>query len=319
MNVELAGNSQAPIPAGTVVLFGEVVVDVFPGRRVLGGAPFNVARHLRAFGLNPVLITRTGSDAARDTLLNAMERFGMDTRGVQCDLRHPTGQVAIHPSAAGHSFDILPEQAYDYIHPGVARLVALSSAPALFYFGSLAQRSEVSRRALGTLLRSIAAPKLLDVNLRPPWYDPGTLRRSLAAADIVKVNNEELGMLASLLRLAGTDDRQQASSLITRFSLQRLVVTCGDQGAWLLNADGTEAATGPSRRTDPIQDTVGAGDSFASVLILGVLSRWPMPLTLARANDFARAVCGIHGAVPPDDAFYKPFLKNWHTEERTLS
>ena len=138
-------------PPDTVVLFGEILVDVFPDRRVLGGAPFNVARHLQAFGLHPVLISRTGNDALRDELMAGMSDLGMDTGGVQSDPVHPTGQVLVHMDEGGHSFEILPEQAYDFIDARSADEIALASRPGLFYFGTLAQRHPVSCRALESL------------------------------------------------------------------------------------------------------------------------------------------------------------------------
>ena len=146
---------------GTVVLFGEVLADVFPDRAVLGGAPFNVACHLQAFGLHPVLITRLGEDE----VMNAMAQKGLDTLGVQFDKHYPTGQVRVHIEDGGHRFEILPTQAYDFIHPGVARLTLLSAHPALVYFGTLAQRHTVSRQALKNLLRGAQSARFLDINL----------------------------------------------------------------------------------------------------------------------------------------------------------
>lgn len=288
-------------------------MDDFPERQVLGGAPFNVARHLRAFGLNPILITRIGGDAAGEALLAAMEWFRMDTRGVQRDPLRPTGQVMVQREKGGHRFEILPDQAYDYIHAGVARLVALSIQPRMFYFGTLAQRHAVSRRALNLLLQSAAALKVLDINLRSPWYELATLRRSMQQADILKVNDEELRLIATLFRLSGKDDANHAEQLLKRFSLQQIVVTCGSKGAWLLDAEGKkiDAIRVPDDELATV-DTVGAGDGFAAVFMLGMLAHWPIPLALSRANDFARAVCEIPGAIPERDDFYMPFVRDWN-------
>jgi len=297
-------------PTRSVILFGEVLIDAFPDRLVLGGAPFNVARHLRAFGLNPILISRTGTDEFRNILLNAMTRFGMETIGIQCDPTHPTGQVRVHVDKGGHRFEILPDQAYDFIHPAITRMVTLSAQADLVYFGTLAQRNKTSRRALGTLLHSNGAPRMLDLNLRKPWYDLPTLKRSLANADILKVNEEELVTLAGLLRLQAADERAAAEALIRQYDLECLLVTYGEMGAWLLNKDGTEVDIEGVAGQD-ITDTVGAGDAFSSVFITGALSGWPVRLTLARANMFAAALCGQHGAIPEDPNFYTPFLKDW--------
>jgi fructokinase len=304
-----------PKPTGTVALFGEILVDVFPDRTVLGGAPFNVARHLRAFGLHPVLITRTGNDALREELLAAMTSFGMDTQGVQCDPAHPTGQVIVHMEPKGHRFEILPEQAYDFIHAGVTRMISLAVQPELLYFGTLAQRHPVSRRALSTLLRSGTAKRLLDLNLREPWYDKQTITRSLTNADVVKLNDSELGVIAGLLRLSGASPQQQAATLIRQFSLDRILVTCGPAGAWQLDDEGIEVRLDSTSSASLVVDTVGAGDAFSAVFILGSFAGWPVEITLSRAHAFAAALCGIRGAIPRGDDFYAPFLAEWQIDE----
>jgi fructokinase len=296
---------------GTVVLFGEVLADLFPDRSVLGGAPFNVARHLKAFGQNPVLITRLGHDALRDEVLGAMSQYGMETMGIQCGKNYPTGRVQVHFKEDQHRFEILPDQAYDFIHPAVARMASLSAHPALVYFGTLAQRNDVSRRALKTLLRSTEAVKFLDINLRSPWYDEKMLRQALQFADTVKLNIGELSELGEMFGLTGGNPQDQARQLINQFDLARVVVTCGEQGAWQINREGRKIEIGAKKKIARLIDTVGAGDGFSAVCILGTLKRWPVATTLERANSFAAAICEIRGAVPERPDFYKPFSKEW--------
>lgn len=295
----------------TVVLVGEVLADIFPDRAVLGGAPFNAACHLQAFGQHPVLITRLGEDALRDEVMNAMNQKGLDTLGVQFDKHYPTGQVRVHIEEGGHRFEILPTQAYDFIHPGVARLTLLSTHPALVYFGTLAQRHTVSRQALKTLLRGAQSARFLDINLRPPWYDQKTLTHSLQYAEIVKLNDAELSELATMFGLPGASPHEQAWALINQFDLEQVLVTCGDAGAWHMDRDGMLAEAASSNRVVKLVDTVGAGDGFASVFMLGSLCGWPILKTLERANTFAAAICEIRGAVPDQMAFYEPFKEAW--------
>lgn len=299
----------------TVVLFGEVLADVFPDRTVLGGAPFNVAYHLKHFGQNPVLVSRLGHDPLRDKVLETMEQAGMATAGMQYDTNHPTGQVMVHMDETGHRFDILPRQAYDFIHHAVVRMTALSTHPVMVYFGTLAQRNETSRRALKSLLRSTDALKFLDVNLRAPWYDGGTLRQSLQNANIVKLNDEELHELAGMFGLPADDPEEQARELLARFDLDQLVVTCGASGAWRIDRDGATIRTGPAEPVENLADTVGAGDGFAAVTLLGRLLNWPAQLTMERANAFAAAICGIRGAIPGDTGFYASYMEEWICEE----
>lgn len=296
---------------GRVVLFGEILADIFPDRSVLGGAPFNVARHLKAFGRNPVLLTRVGDDALGREVLGTMARSGMATGGVQSDKIHPTGQVKVHLENGGHRFEILPAQAYDFIHSAVARMVRLPLTPALLYFGTLAQRHDTSRRALTTLLHSTAAAKFLDINLRAPWYDEKTLSFSLQSADIVKLNNEELAVLAAMYCLPQDKPQAQVEELISRFKLDQVVVTCGAEGAWQMNRTGKVVEAAASRQLAALVDTVGAGDGFAAVYMLGLLRRWPVAKTLERANAFAAALCEIRGAIPDHAEFYEPYIREW--------
>mgnify|MGYP001572850133 FL=1 len=300
------------IQAETILLFGEVLADIFDDRKVFGGAPFNVARHLQAFGLHPVLITRTGNDELRRDLLAVIKDAGMDDRGIQLDVSRPTGQVMVHMEGREHRFEILPEQAYDYIHAGITHMITLAVRPQLIYFGTLAQRSAKSAQALGELIRSSNAPRFLDINLRKPWYDVSTLERSLRRANLVKLNEEELDILTSLFRLSGKNQVQNADALVRCFGLDGVLVTCGERGAWQLDNEGKAESVEGSTPLRSLVDTVGAGDGFASVYILGLLRDWPPTLTLSRANDFAATLCEIRGAIPDSADFYEPFMKDWN-------
>jgi len=294
-----------------VVLFGEVLADIFPDRAVLGGAPFNVARHLQAFGQYPVLISRLGHDALREEVLDMMSQYGMDTLGIQCGNTYPTGRVQVHMQDGQHQFEILPQQAYDFIHPAVVRMAVLSVHPKLVYFGTLAQRNEISRRALKTLLRSTDALKFLDINLRTPWYDEKTIRQSLHCADIIKLNIDELAVLAKMFKLHETEPLRQVRVLMNQFELKQAVVTCGEAGAWQVNQNGRKAEADVKYSLSKPVDTVGAGDGFSAVFILGTLLHWPMVTTLERANAFASSICGIRGAIPDQADFYLPFIHQW--------
>lgn len=293
------------------MLFGELLADIFPDRAVLGGAPFNVAWHLKAFAQNPVLVTRLGNDALCEKALRAMLRNRMETVGVQYDKLHPTGQVQVQITEGVNRFNILPLQAYDFIHASVVRMITLSTHPEMVYFGTMAQRHDTSRHALKTLLRSTRAARFLDVNLRPPWYDEKILRQSIQFADIVKLNADELGELTEMLELPGSNPQAHAQALINQFDLRQVVITCGAEGAWQINRDGKRIDAGAKTHVANLVDTVGAGDGFASVCILGSLRRWPAAMTLARANSFAAAICGIRGAVPDQPDFYAPFIAEW--------
>lgn len=280
------------------LIFGEVLFDCFPdGSRILGGAPFNVAWHLRALGLNPLFVSRVGVDAAGDEVLAAMRGWDMDISGVQRDPDRPTGQVAIRLTDGQPSYAILADQAYDYITPP-DRLDGI----ALVYHGSLALRRPASQAALRAIRACCAAPVFVDVNLRNPWWDAKTVQHLLDAARWCKLNDIELASLAG-----PADPAVAARRLIDRHDLDQVFVTLGAAGALALGADGTcERIAAPGDVA--VVDTVGAGDAFAAVLIAGILKGWPIAVTLKRAQQLASAVCGLRGALPREVLFYQDLL-----------
>lgn len=292
-----------------VLLFGEILIDRFPDREVLGGAPFNVARHLHAFGCAPVLITRVGRDDAGARILQVMESAGLPMHGVQLDSTRPTGGVEVNFTSEGHRFDILPDQAYDHIHPRLSRMTALAANPELVYFGTLAQRAN-SHRALRHTLRAAGGRRFFDVNLRNPWVFAERVHWSLQHADIVKANDTELERLAQLLDVEATSAEAQAKALVQRYQLDGLLVTCGAAGAWWLDASGERIAIAAEPLVD-VRDTVGAGDAFSAIFMLGLLHDWTVTVALQRAHHFAGAICQIRGAIPEHNDFYQPFLKEW--------
>jgi fructokinase len=292
-----------------VLLFGELLIDRFPEGDVFGGAPFNVARHLAAFGCEPTLVTRIGLDEAGARALQVLENCGLVTHGVQLDSIYPTGTVAVRFTASSiHRFDILPNQAYDHIHPRLARIAAIAAQPELVYFGTLAQRAD-SHRALRHMLRATGAQRFLDVNLRPPWIHVPRLDWSLKQADIVKANDAELELMGELLDLRESSTEARAELLIRHYSLKGVLVTLGCSGAWWF--DGRNWTKMPCTELEGIRDTVGAGDAFSAVFMLGLLHNWKISVTMQRANRFAGAVCGIQGAIPQHHHFYSPFIAEW--------
>lgn len=292
-------------------IFGEVLADVFPDQTVLGGAPFNVARHLQAFGWRPVLITRTGQDALRTLLLQEMHRLKMDVSGLQIDGIYPTGQVKVTLTPDGHQFDILQNQAYDHIHAGITHMVTMSLKPEMAYFGTLAQRSMPSRLALDKFLADGKCPRFLDVNLRAPFYNKHTIRRSLLRSDIVKLNEEELLIVAKYFKMDAPSMHEKAKQLLAAFDIKQVIVTAGAKGAWMVNAKECIKTNDIKTSQALLVDTVGAGDAFSAVCMLGHRLNWDCLTMLNRANQFASAICGIRGGAPADIDFYAPFIREW--------
>lgn len=287
---------------GRLCIFGEVLFDHFPdGRRVLGGAPFNVAWHLQAFGQRPHLISRVGRDPEGEAVRSAMRSWGMDTTGLQIDGRRPTGRVTVSLENGEPSYDIVHPCAYDAIGD-------LDGTPAdcgLLYHGSLALRDDISRQSARKLKDRGAKLLFVDVNLRPPWWQREQVLAMVRQAHWVKLNHDELDLLSPATR--------GATGFLRDHGLQGLVVTHGAGGAELLTGDGGRYSVKP-RAGIEVVDTVGAGDAFASVIILGLVRAWPLDITLQRAQEFASRLVGHRGATVADAAFYRPFITDWNLE-----
>jgi len=287
------------------VIFGEVLFDCFPdGSKVLGGAPFNVAWHLQAFGLAPLMISSVGDDALGASVREAMQDWQMDTRGLQTDQAHPTGSVNIELIEDEPRYSILEQRAYDYIDP--ARLPAVGAAQML-YHGTLALRNDRSREALKSLRKTLDTMVLLDVNLRDPWWNRADVLAFADAADWVKLNEDELVQLGEP---GAADEYSRAQNFLQKHALAGLVVTLGAKGAIAYTAAGEFAAVAPAA-VQEVVDTVGAGDAFTSVLILGFVSGWPLAATLRRAQDFASRVVTQRGATIHQLSLYRELMQDW--------
>lgn len=303
----MAESNGTLVPARPII-FGEVLFDQFPdGSVVLGGAPFNVAWHLQAFGARPLMITRIGNDPLGRDIRDTMLAWGMDSSGMQLDSLHPTGTVKVSFDDGEPHYDIVAERAYDFIDEN-----ALPPLPdnGVIYHGSLALRGETSCNALQQLKRLTAASScFVDINLRPPWWSRPVIEQVLQQAHWLKLNAEELDMI-----IPGAIDTQDRINRVMQYSrLRYLVVTRGDEGAQLVDRSGESYHVEANAATQVV-DTVGAGDAFSSVLLLGIIKGWTETDSLQRAQKFANAIVGIRGATTRDMAVYQPFVKAWQLD-----
>jgi len=285
-----------------VCIFGEVLFDHFPdGHSVLGGAPFNVAWHLQAFGLDPRFISRIGDDREGGEVLVSMQTWGMNCDGVQVDAKLPTGRVDIH-------FDSIGEPAYDIVHPCAYDAIEETgggNSGLLLYHGTLALRDERSRLALERLKEGHGGKVFVDVNLRPPWWQREQVLALLEDADWVKLNGDELTQLVP---------NSSADEFVVEHDLEGLVLTHGAAGAEIVTAEADPVRIAPKHSTSVV-DSVGAGDAFAAVTLLGLVSGWPLEMTAERAQDFASRLVGRRGATVNDIAFYRDTMDGWGGNE----
>jgi len=283
-------------------VFGEVLFDQFEdGRSVLGGAPFNVAWHLKGLGQNPLFISRVGRDEPGDRVLSAMTDWGLDTAGVQIDSTRPTGTVRVCMDSGQPRYQIPPNQAFDFIDADQAISAVAGEEFSLLHHGTLAMRLPASREALVRLIERLAVNIFLDPNLRSPWWEMRAVREALQRATWAKLNREELVLLS-----AGDSTRghiELAAKLRAEFDHEFLVVTLGAEGAFIVTQ--SEVIEGAPVTPIRLVDTVGAGDAFDSVVILSLICGCKLRSMLDRAMEFSAAVCGIRGATGMDNGLYE--------------
>jgi fructokinase len=311
--------SRDPPNPSSPIVFGEVLFDHFvDGSRVLGGAPFNVAWHLRGFGLDPLLISAVGRDDPGEEARERMHSWGLRTKGVQLDPFHPTGHVVAKVMDGEPTFEIGIEQAYDYVDPIGAAACVSGTAPSLIYHGTLALRSDRSWGALERVVQTTGAGTYVDLNLRPPWWTLDRLRWCLGTATWLKLSLQELATASGVDpgELASPENQvRHAEALAQSRSTAKVLVTLGADGS-LLVADGRVTRVESDRLApDEIVDTVGAGDGFSAVACIGVIERWTDEEILRRGNAFAADLCRIRGATSEDPELYEKHRMRWRARE----
>lgn len=277
-----------------VISIGEIVWDQFAGTIVLGGAPLNVAYHLHARGWPAMIISRVGEDELGQTTLDKVKKLGLPAQGIQQDPVLPTGRVLVSLDARNQPhFDIAAPAAWDNIQLEET-LSLVGDTSYHLVFGTLAQRNETSRQVIERLCDK-ALSRFYDVNLRPPHTPAEHVRQSLAAADVLKVNREELLTINDWFMKQGGPEEDIAGALLTAFDLSLLAVTDGANGARLITRKRSVFHPGfPVQVADP----VGSGDAFFSALIIGRLSGLPLDVCLERANRAGAYVASRTGATP---------------------
>jgi fructokinase len=279
-----------------ILALGEVLWDLLPAGKQLGGAPANFAYHSRSLGADARLVTRIGNDPLGHEVLGRFRLLGLPDDTIQIDPSAPTGTVDVEVTPDGQPrFTIRENVAWDYVEADKLALSYARDADAIC-FGSLAQRSEPSRAAIRTLVRaaSAGALRVFDVNLRPPFIDRSVIVESLELANVVKLNDQELPELAAILHLPD-DTRDAIAALAQRFALSVVGLTRGSAGS-LVWADGNWSDH-PGRPVT-VSDTIGAGDSFTAALVVGRLAGREIDDINRHANEVAAYVCTQPGGTP---------------------
>jgi fructokinase len=277
-----------------VIGIGELLWDVFPDHKKMGGAPVNFAYHVSKLGIESVAVSAVGKDSLGTELADLLGSLRVRTDIQLTD--YPTSTVLVSLNEHGvPRYEICEPVAWDFIRmkPEWEQLAGNASAVC---FGSLAQRGTVSRETIRQFVAMTPAQALrvFDINLRQHFYSEQLIKDSLALCDILKINDEELEIIAGMFGFSGTLE-EICRKLISAYDLRLLVLTCGTNGSYLYSNDQTSFKETP-RVT--VADTVGAGDSFTAAIVAGLLKGMPMEEIHEMAVKLSAFVCTARGAMP---------------------
>lgn len=282
-------------PRPLVIGLGEILWDLLPAGKQLGGAPANFAYHAAALGARGAVVSRVGDDALGREVLARLPGLGLAGTAVSVDELHPTGTVEVRLDAGGVPTYVIHEGvAWDFL-PASEQARAACAAAAAVCYGTLASRSPVSAASIEELIGATPADclRVFDMNLRQPYVGEGVVRRLLGLSDVVKLNEVELYVAEVMLDL---DAHDPAGTLIERYGLRAVAVTRGSSGSRLYTPGGVWDHPGVPAT---VADTVGAGDAFTAALVLGLLDGHDAERINAFANRLAAHVCSHPGATPP--------------------
>ncbi len=281
----------------TIVGLGELLWDCLPEGRKLGGAPANFAYHANILGNKGITATRIGTDELGNEAVSILEKAGLDTSYIQRDPVHPTGTVDVTVDAKGHAnYTFASNTAWDYMDLSPAWQTLAQTADAVC-FGSLGQRSIISREAILGFLEMVPPTTLrvFDVNLRQNFYNAEILERSLQYCDILKLNEQELPTLANLLNIPWNDEKDALERIRHRYKLTLMCYTRSDKGSYFVSA--TECCDHPGYRIE-VADTIGAGDAFTAAVVHNYLQKKSLGEIAEAASRRGAWVATQAGAMP---------------------
>ncbi|MCX6343793.1 MAG: carbohydrate kinase [Armatimonadetes bacterium] len=279
-----------------VIGLGEILWDLLPGGKELGGAPANFAYHAQALGAQSCVVSCVGADPLGDEILSLLDNAGLDRTYLAVDKNHPTGTVSVTLDANGvPSYVIHTDVAWDCI-PWSNELEEVAAHADAVCFGSLCQRSAISRETVQKFLTCMPETSLrvFDINMRQSYYSLDVIVESLTRSNVMKLNDEELPILCKMLGLS-MDTNEALNELVERYSLKLIALTRGSRGSILCTPNQTSEHRGYPAK---IVDTVGAGDSFTAAIVMGMLNGTDLDKINDTANRLAAYVCSQKGAMP---------------------
>ena len=278
-----------------VVGIGEALWDVLPEGKKIGGAPANFAYHVSQFGLDGRAVSAVGDDKLGAEILENF--YEKNLHSMIEKVPYPTGTVQVELDAEGvPCYDIKEGVAWDNI-PYTPALEGLAQQATAVCFGSLAQRSVVSRETINKFLDAMPKDslKVFDINLRQGFYTKEVLCNSFQKCNVLKINDEELVIIGRMFGYPGLDMSNKCWLLLGKYNLDLLVLTCGVNGSYVFTHG--EMSFFETRRVE-VADTVGAGDSFTGSLCAALISGMPVADAHRLAVDVSAYVCTQNGAMP---------------------
>lgn len=279
-----------------IVGIGEALWDMLPEGRKIGGAPANFTFHVSQFGFNAVVVSSVGNDTLGEEIRQTFDKKGLQQQ--IATVAYPTGTVEVSLDEKGiPQYDICENVAWDNI-PFTAELEALAQNTVAVCFGTLAQRNATSRQTIESFIKAMPDEgiKICDINLRGTFYSKEVIESSMRICDILKINDEEIIEVCSILGIEYNTQRMAALSLMERYEIDMLILTCGSQGSYIFCMDGTESFLATPQVE--VADTVGAGDSFTGAFIGALLSGKDVKKAHTLAVEVAAYVCTQNGAMP---------------------
>jgi len=289
-----------------ITAIGEILYDIYPTTKNLGGAPLNFLYHVFKLTGQGNIVSRVGKDILGQNIIDLLNDNGISILNIQEDHHHPTGVTTVKLNEKKEpSFNIDEERAYDFIEKASSLEKLVNEKTDCLYFGTLAQRNETSRGTIQSLLNR-KIQYFCDLNIRQKFYTKEIIEISLKAANVLKVNNDELKLLNELFLSDKFEFEKTCEKLIKEFNIEMLAVTLGGNGSRLFK----DGYTNHYKTEQPeIVDTVGAGDAFASVLCIGYMQNIELKKTNKIANEFAAEICMIEGALPKKNDVYELIKK----------
>ena len=278
-----------------IAAFGELLWDILPNGKVLGGAPANFIYRINSFGDQGTLLSKVGNDKAGKEAREALRKLGVSDENVQTDYEFPTGMVKVKIDVDGNpDFNIITEVAYDHIEINTEMIDAFSEADCVC-FGTLVQRYGISKNTLRELIHeSPDVVKFLDINLRKKCYTAASIEDSLRMTNILKTNDEELLITKELLGLKNENLKDLAQETIDKFNLDIILCTLGSNGAFCLTKEDVFHYD-PGYQIN-LGDTVGSGDAFSAGFVHYYMNGYAIDEALCFGNAAGALVATTTGA-----------------------